>query len=173
MTISPADFDGLFETFGREAFRLETLDDYSGSSDPAMIRAFLAGEPRPADYNQSWADEVRAHVESGRRVYRVHVLTRPLTDYLRFELGWGYAKNQEAGEEFFVLDVTDGPNPVAGVPDFWMFDESRVVSMEYGEGGAFTGARERGDAAEWVRARDAALGAAVPFGEWWGRYGGA
>ncbi|MEW1550272.1 DUF6879 family protein [Streptomyces tsukubensis] len=172
MSISSAEFEKLFSDFRREAFRLETLDDYSGSSDAEMIRAFLAGEPQPENYNQEWADEVRDNVESGKRMYRVHVLSRPLTDYLRFELGWGYRKNAAAGEEFFILDTTDQPNPLEGVPDFWMFDESSVVSMNYGESGSFLGAESHSDTAVWMTYRDLALSRAVPFSEWWERYGG-
>ncbi len=171
MNISTDEFGKLFQTFQREAFRLETLDDYSGSSNPEMIRAFLAGEPQPAEYNQQWVDDVSRSVGSGKRMYRVHVVSRPLTDYLRFELGWGYVKNQTAGEEFFILDVTDEENPVSGIPDFWMFDESRVASMTYGEKGAFLGAELEPDTQEWVKARDIAMRHAVPFSEWWGRHG--
>ncbi len=173
MTISPDEFEKLFSDFQREAFRLETLDDYSGSSNAEMIRAFLAGAPEPDGYNQEWADEVRGNIESGKRVYRVHILSRPLTDYLRFELGWGYRKNMKAGEEFFILDTTHQPNPLAGVPDFWMFDESSVISMDYGGGGEFLGGTSHLDAAEWVERRDIALAHAVPFHEWWSQYGEA
>ncbi|MBT2482612.1 DUF6879 family protein [Streptomyces sp. ISL-94] len=171
MSISPAEFEKLFSNFRRQAFRLETLDDYSGSSDPEMIRAFLAGEDQPDNYNQEWADEVRGNIQAGKRMYRVHILSRPMTDYLRFELGWGYRKNAKAGEEFFILDTTDQPNPLQGVPDFWMFDESSVVSMNYGEGGRFLGAESHSAAAEWVALRDLALSHAVPFADWWEQYG--
>ncbi|RLU86938.1 hypothetical protein CTZ27_24485 [Streptomyces griseocarneus] len=171
MNISPEEFEKLFAEFQREAFRLETLDDYSGSSDPDNLRAFLAGEPQPMDYNQGWVDEVRANVEAGKRMYRVHILARPITDYLRFELGWGYRKNAAAGEEFFILDVTDRPNPLEGVPDFWMFDETATVSMTYGERGTFLGAQSHADPSEWLERRDVALAHAVSFAEWWERYG--
>ncbi|MFC5722558.1 DUF6879 family protein [Streptomyces gamaensis] len=171
MNISPDEFEKLFADFRREAFRLETLDDYTGSSDPENLRAFLSGEAQPEDYNQEWADEVRANVEAGKRMYRVHILSRPLTDYLRFELGWGYRKNAGSGEEFFILDTTDQPNPLEGVPDFWMFDETTTVTMNYGAGGKFLGAESQPDVAAWTAHRDTALAHAVPFREWWERYG--
>ncbi|MEU2869837.1 DUF6879 family protein [Streptomyces olivoreticuli] len=171
MNISPDEFEELFSNFRREAFRLETLDDYSGSSSTEMLQAFLDGEPQPAGYNQEWADEVRANVDAGMRMYRVHILSRPLTDYLRFELGWGYRKNMAAGEEFFILDTTEQPDPLDGIPDFWMFDEQHVVSMSYGAGGEFLGARKQTDTSPWLARRDIALSRAVPFSEWWERYG--
>ncbi|MFF2953762.1 DUF6879 family protein [Kitasatospora sp. NPDC057965] len=173
MTISPDAFGALFDTVQREAFRLETLDDYSGSGNFDAYRAFLAGEPQPQDYNAPWLAQVRRNTSAGRRMYRVHVLSRPLTPYLRFELGWGYRKNATAGEEFYILDVTEKPNPLAGAPDFWMFDESAVVSMAYADGGVFTGAEEEPGPEKWIALRDTALSHAEPFESWWERYGTA
>lgn len=72
---------------------------------------------------------------------------RPLSDYLRFELGWGYRKNMSGGEEFFILDVTDRPNPL-GVD---VLPPERTV--------------------EFALFRDVALAQAEPFTEWWAKYG--
>ncbi|WP_410468997.1 DUF6879 family protein [Streptomyces sp. G-5] len=58
------------------------------------LQAFLAGEPQPEDFAVNpWMTTVRNATESGKRMYRVHIVTRPLTDYLRYELGWGYHRN--------------------------------------------------------------------------------
>ncbi|WP_420715729.1 DUF6879 family protein [Streptomyces sp. SBT349] len=163
----------LFDSFEREAFRLETLDDYSKSGSVEAYTAFLAGEEKPQDYNADWLAEVSAHVGEGRRVYRVHALSRPLTPYLRFELGWGYVTNSSAGEEFFILDTTEQTSPLVGIGDFWMFDETFPVTMDYRDGamtGCTTQATER--AAEFVAYRETALAYAVPFSDWWGKFGG-
>ncbi|MFC1402424.1 MULTISPECIES: DUF6879 family protein [Streptacidiphilus] len=164
----------LFEEFEREAFRLETLDNYNiprGSDD---LRAFLAGEEQPESYRQSsWVTTVREATTSGKRMYRVHVLARPLTDYLRFELDWGYHRNAAAGEEFFILDTTDQPNPLMGVPDFWLFDDAIVNVMHYDETAAFTGSEILADdrTAEFIAYRDTALAQAEPFVDWWAKHG--
>ncbi|KUF19468.1 DUF6879 family protein [Streptomyces silvensis] len=173
MNISPEEFGKLFSEFRREAFRLETLDDYSKSGGVDAYRAFLAGRPQPEEYKAAgWVTTVRDATQAGKRMYRVHILARPLSDYLRFELGWGYVRNQEAGEEFFILDTTDRSNPLAGVPDFWAFDERSVVTMQYGNGGEFLGAEliPEEQAQEWLKLRDVALGSAVPFRGWWERH---
>ncbi|WP_037912790.1 DUF6879 family protein [Actinacidiphila yeochonensis] len=164
----------LFDGFEREAFRLETLDDYSGSGNTAAYQAFLAGCPQSADYNESWINELRGHTGQGKRIYRVHILSRPLTPYLRFELGWGYRKNATGGEEFFVLDTTQHPNPLPGVPDFWLFDSAHAVILRYDEHGAVT-ERETlpaGRAREFAANRDIALAEAEPFEAWWAKHGG-
>ncbi|MGW3113531.1 DUF6879 family protein [Streptomyces sp. NPDC001091] len=163
-----------FKTFEREAFRLEILDHYNIPSSAENLRAFLAGESQPSDYNAGWVETVSAATRAGKRMYRVHIVSRPLTDYLRYELGWGYVKNMTAGEEFFILDTTDKSNPLEGVPDFWLFDENAPVVMNYDEAGTFLGPEflpaER--AAEFVSARDAALAHAEPFPEWWAKHCG-
>ncbi|MCX4549922.1 hypothetical protein OG204_17090 [Streptomyces sp. NBC_01387] len=164
----------LFDEFTCEAFRLETLSDYSGSGNTDAYRAFMDGQVQPENYNAEWLAEVRTHVAAGKRLYRVHLLTRPLTPYLRFELGWGYVANAMAGEEFYILDVTDRPNPLPeGVHDFWLFDSVVPAPMRYAEGGTFAGAEilPRARAAEFVAYRDTALAHAVPFADWWTKHG--
>lgn len=174
MISSSSNLAERFQTFGREAFRLEILDDYNVPSSAENLRAFLAGEPQPEDYNAGWVETVRAATQAGKRMYRVHIVSRPLTDYLRYELGWGYMKNMTGGEEFFILDITEKPNPLEGVPDFWLFDETSPVVMNYDDTGAFLGPDflDAGRAADFVRYRDTALAHAEPFSEWWAKYGG-
>ncbi|MEW1912818.1 DUF6879 family protein [Kitasatospora sp. NPDC085895] len=174
MSSSSSRFGDLFDNFSGEAFRLETLDDYTKSSNPESLRAFLAGEPQPEDYNQEWCDFLGAATGAGKRIYRVHILSRPLTPYLRFELGWGYRKNSTAGEEFFILDTTEKPNPLEDVPDFWLFSEAVPFVLGYDETGEVIRrevlSEER--APEFIRYRDIAMKHAVPFAEWWEQHGG-
>jgi hypothetical protein len=161
--------------FEREAFRLETLDYYENPASEDALAAFLTGKPQPPDYqHSSWVGTVRTATAEGKRIYRVHVLARPLTSYLQFELDWGYHRNQAAGEEFFILDITEQPNPLEGVPDFWLFDEREVSVMHYDPGGAFARSEELTGThvGEFVGYRDTALAHAEPFDDWWTKYGG-
>lgn len=163
-----------FTAFEREAFRLETLDDYGQSGGVDAYHAFLAGEEQPESYKKAaWLTTVGNAVKAGKRVYRVHILSRPLTDYLRFELSWGYRRNMTVGEEFFVLDITDQPNPIPQAPDFWMFDERVTGVMSYDESGKYLGSEFLSEerAAEFRAYRDTALTHAVPFSDWWARHG--
>ncbi|MFF3399346.1 DUF6879 family protein [Streptomyces sp. NPDC002659] len=173
MTSSSRTLGDLFGAFEQEAFRLETKDDYSKSGNIDAYQAFMAGEPQPDDYNAGWVEALRSHRSQGKRIYRVHILTRPLTGYLRFELGWGYAKNMTGGEEFFILDVTEKTNPLEGVPDFWLFDSTHAAVMRYDDHGAFLGAEvlAPNGPTEFTRHRDTALAHAEPFTDWWAKYG--
>jgi hypothetical protein len=163
----------LFDHFQREAFRLETLDDYSQSGNVDAYQLFLDSKDKPADSNADWLKEVRSHTSAGRRMYRVHVLSRPLTPYLRFELGWGYVTNATAGEEFFILDVTEQPNPLPDhVGDFWLFDSTSPARFSYSDG-KFLGADLLPDeeGPKYVSYRDMTLAHAVPFADWWAEHG--
>ncbi|MFE6049657.1 DUF6879 family protein [Kitasatospora sp. NPDC056446] len=174
MTTSSRTLGDWFSVFEREAFRLETLDDYSRSGGVDAYHAFLAGEEQPEDFKSAgWVRTVASARSAGKRMYRVHILSRPLTDYLRFELAWGYHRNMAAGEEFFILDVTGRENPVPEAPDFWLFDDETAASMSYDENGRYLGVEflEHSRAADYRKFRDAAMAQAVPFPEWWAEYG--
>ncbi|MFJ5684641.1 DUF6879 family protein [Streptomyces sp. NPDC093099] len=173
MSSSSRTLGELFDTFEREAFRLETLSDYSGSGNVASYQEFLAGKRQPADYNSAWVKELRSHTSRGKRVYRVHILSRPLSPYLRFELGWGYQKNMSGGEEFFILDTTTRPNPLPDVPDFWFFDSAATAVLSYDKSGVFLGSEVLGAerAPEFAAYRETALAGAEPFADWWATYG--
>lgn len=173
MTISSKTLADLFQEFEYEAFRLETLDDYSKSGGVDAHQAFLAGKPQPEGYwTAQWVTTVGNAVQAGKRMYRVHILSRPLTEYLRYELSWGYRRNMTVGEEFFILDVADRENPIPEAPDFWLFDDRFAGVMAY-DNGKFLGAelRDGESVNELRRFRDTALAHAVPFAEWWTQHG--
>jgi hypothetical protein len=96
----------------------------------------------------------------------VHIVTQPLSDYLRFEFEY-YRHNVEAGESVRILDVTNRANPLAGVQDFWMFDRSRIVLMHYAQDGTQT-SREvyEGDPEPFRECQRIALAESVPFEEY-------
>lgn len=66
---------------------------------------------------------------------RVRVACQPLTDYQRYRFAWGIPGNIAAGEDIRVLDVSqdDYGLPLTGT-DWWMFDESRIVHLNFRAG---------------------------------------
>lgn len=66
VTTSSKTLGDWLKDFEREAFRLETLDDYSKSGGVDSYRAFLAGEPQPEEYKTAgWMTTVGNAVRSG------------------------------------------------------------------------------------------------------------
>lgn len=165
MQLAGDDWERIFDSFEREAFRLETLPVYRVGDEPeARVLNFLdTGDPGVSD-DSPWQTEVRHYRKTGRWIGRVHVITRPLTDYLRFEFAC-YQYNVRAGEEVHILDLTDKPSPGLPNQDFWMFDESKVVRMDYAEDGTQLGREllEGVDPAPYVEWKRIALQHAEPF----------
>jgi hypothetical protein len=114
-----------------------------------------------------YTDRLRRQAAEGRTQGRVHVVTRPLSDYLRFEFHHYYKAHALAGEQIRILDVTDRANPLEGVQDFWMFDRSEVVLMNYHPDGRQI-SREvcSGDVAPFVEYQRIAVSESVPFEEY-------
>ncbi len=153
--------------FKQEAWRLETLPVYRVPSEDGEIRDFLAGERLdPESYSSAYTDGLLKLTAEGKTKGRVHVVTQPLTDYLRFEFMY-YDVHSRAGDDIRILDVTDRPNPLEGAPDFWMFDRAEVVLMRYAEDGTQT-SRElyEGDPGPFVEYQRIALAESVPFREY-------
>ena len=170
--LSEADLDPFFDDIRQEAFRVETLPAYAVAAESAGLAAYLSGEPfQKSETGQQFNEFIRGQVEAGVTWRRVRVMRGPLTDYERWECEWGYAKSEQDGHRTFVIDLAEVRDPPR-LPayDWWMLDERVVLRFHYDQAGEFLGA-DAIDEPEQVTAhlcyRDAALGAAVPFPQYW------
>jgi hypothetical protein len=136
-------FDANFDTFRATAFRLERLSRYSDETEDAELASFLAGEPLPerSPRTEPWLKRVLETTSAGKRWQRVHVVSHPLTDYLRFEL-IGYEANAAAGEDIRIASCDAHPELTAFQHDFWLFDaetpEPFALLMRYDATGRLT-----------------------------------
>jgi hypothetical protein len=96
------DFIGLFDWFTTRAFRLETLDQYAVGYEEEAMRRFLAGQPVDPGFVAAWLEQLAIATSAGRQMQRVHVVTEPLSDYLRYEMD-GYRHSVAAGENVRIL----------------------------------------------------------------------
>jgi hypothetical protein len=165
--VTSSEFDALFTSFEHTAYRLEALQAYDVSYEVEPYQAFLAGYPQPRDLaKDQWISMIRDAVQAGKVFQRVHVVVEPLTDYLRYELGWSYPPNVDVGEDIRILPTQPGSWPSLPRHDYWLFDSRDLWVMEYAEDGAFRWIEQISDPAEIVRHacwRDAALHMAVPY----------
>lgn len=163
--ISPEseEFGALFGSFAHSVFRLETLQVYRGQRDLDLLDRFLEGKPRPPDPAKAeWTAMITSNVQAGKAVQRVHVVLEPLTDYLRFELTWGYEPNVAAGEDIRIIPVGQDNSWPVDVPhhDYWLFDSAGLYDMHYDSDGVWLGAEHVTDPVKILdacRGRDAAL----------------
>ncbi|MEU3414025.1 DUF6879 family protein [Streptomyces sp. NPDC006658] len=168
MFLAGEEWAARFEGFRWEAWRLETLPQYLMPQEEEEFQAFKAGvRIDPRSVSNEYTDRLRRQTAEGRTQGRVHIVTRPLTDYLRFEFAQYYAPHSLAGERIRILDVTDRANSLAGVQDFWMFDRAEVVLMNYHPDGRQIN-REiyEGDVARFIEYQRIAVTESVPLEEY-------
>lgn len=160
----------FFNSFTRDAFRLETLPVYNVSSEQDEYENFLSTGRLNIPGDDPWLVRVRRFREAGRRIGRVHVIVRPLTDYLRYEFAV-YRHTVAAGEDVRILDLTDQPDPGLPDQDFWLFDDTAVVRMDYDTDGTQVGREllEDADPAPYVAWKRTALQHAEPFARYCSR----
>ena len=157
------DFTSLFR---RRVFRLETLDYYDAANEREPYAAFLAGQPVDPAWRGPWQGLVRGVRESGRTMERVHIVSEPVTDYIRFSLLHGYPASVEAGEEVRILGLAAASDAGLGRDDFWLFDDDLVALLAYdGDGSAerVSLTNEPGKLALLRATRDRALWLARPL----------
>lgn len=164
MQLDPEGFRNHLQGFERSAWRWESQPVYSIPNEQEAVRAFLAGKPRPEGHNAGWHKFVRDTVASGRTIGRVRAVRRPLPDYVHYQLAWGIPANVEAGEDIRILDLTDDDY---GLPrqDYWIFDESTVVQLNFNPDGTLNNLvqLEDADVTQYLQWRDTALRHAVTY----------
>jgi len=163
------EFNRMFLDFRYTCYRLETLQRYDVSYEKEEYARFLAGEnqgasPAIADWIEGTVSKA---VTAGKSMRRVHVVTEPLSDYLRFEFSWAYDHTAAAGEDIRLIPVALGEWP-EGIPhyDYWLFDSSLLVAMHYEDDGAFVAAEIIDEPEKIVQAnhwRDLAVSLSVPY----------
>lgn len=129
--------------FGRSAFRLEVLQEYGEPSESHALALFMQGNPVGREYIADWCDMVAEQTSRGRSMSRVHVVSLPLSAYLRFEVECAYTHTAAAGEDIRLLNIATVPLFLKDYlkEDFWLFDDSRVMVQDYDSRGQLVLAR--------------------------------
>ncbi len=165
MFLDGEEWRAKFLKFRSEAWRLETLPQYLVPQEAEELEAFRAGaRVDPLTYSSAYTERLKRQRAEGRRQGRVHVISRPLSEYLEFEFSRYYEPNVMAGEDIRILDVTDRENPLPDVQDFWMFDRSTVVLMRYEpDGTQISRELHEGDPDPFIEYQRIAVAESVPF----------
>jgi hypothetical protein len=161
------DLDRLWNESRREIFRLETLPVYTVPEEEKALAAFLRGESLPVrtPETSSWIGRLAETSAKGVRLYRVHIVDLPLTDYLRYELA-SYPDSTAVGMETYIAERAGHPDLAGLDEDYWMFDEQHVVVMTYDPEGRPLGPVPGKDVERYVAWRDVAMAHAVPLDAW-------
>lgn len=78
----------------RRKQRWEGLQTYEVPSDGTDYRGYLDGAASyTVERKQPYWDRLAREADSGTQIQRVRRVTRPVTDYTRYEVEWGYLPN--------------------------------------------------------------------------------
>ena len=167
MLLERDEWQKYFHTFERSAFRLEVHQVYTMPREQERFEQFLRGEETPPSFNTAWHDTIRSNIAAGKTMTRVKLVRRPYTDYTRWLMGTGVPRNVEAGEEYRIIDITEREVDLPE-QDFWMFDDKRVVNLNYRPDGTQINREllESPDLEQYHRWRDLALKESIPFSEY-------
>lgn len=164
--LSPEDYWKIRDSVTERIWRLEALQVYTIPSEQEEFDRFRRGEPLPEPYEYDWRDDVQEYVKRGVYVGRVHLVRRPISDYLRYQFEWGYEHSVPAGDDVRIIDLSNTPNPGVPEEDFWVFDE-HVVRLLFTADGRLRG-RELVEGGEADRYKDymrVAIENSVPFAD--------
>lgn len=116
------ELERAFEEFRSTAFRLETRALYADDLEHEDWALFLAGRPMTerSPRTEPWLKRVADTTAAGKTWRRVHVVSHPLSDYLRFEFT-SYDANLAAGEDVRIADRGRHPDLRRLREDFWLF----------------------------------------------------
>ena len=158
----------LLRRIERSAFRLETRSEYNAPGEAALFRAFLEGQelpPRNPD-TDPWLRMTADSIEAGRSWRRVHIVERPLSRYLQFEL-IGYLGNLLAGEDIRIASRDSQPGPLDALnQDFWMLDDDTVFVMHYDQDNRLVDIQPTTSVATFRKHRDLALAHSIPLADY-------
>jgi hypothetical protein len=178
--LTPKAFEDEFDHIAGTAFRLETRQDYAGATGP-RYKFWQRGKPMPerSPRTSSWLARIAATAACGKRWQRAHIIERPLSNYMRYELVV-YAENVAAGEDVRIVDRAAHATLEALNQDFWLFDaddpdQERAVFLDFNDGGypiRFERTNDPGRLAVCHWQRDLVWSLAVPLAEFLAEHDG-
>jgi Family of unknown function (DUF6879) len=134
----------LYQNCRVSAYRLEVQQYYHVPEDIERQAAFREGRPLPPPRPHAVESLrlIRQLTQAGRRIGRVHVVDRPLSEYVRYELSL-YPSNVEAGEEVWIADRSAHPDLDQLRTDFAIIDgetgQPDVITFQYDDAGRLLG----------------------------------
>jgi hypothetical protein len=155
-----ADLAWWLQNFQASAFRLETRPTYSVPQESELLAAYRHDGSLPDMTDHPWVKRVQEHCGAGKRMERVRLVSRPLTEYERFELAL-YPFSHAAGEDIRLVDR----GLVEVDRDFWLFDDQTAIMLRYDTEGRFQGT-EDGVSSLCLRWREVALARSISLEEY-------
>ena len=138
-------FDKNWRNAKKSIFRLEGRAEYKIPQEQENLKKWKLGELNLENDKewQSWMKLLKSAGAKGIKPQRVRVVPKPLSDYIKYEVDTWQKYSVKNGEEFFFMDEKEYQVIIAefgfGPKDFWLFDDEKLLIMNYGKAGQFLG----------------------------------
>jgi Family of unknown function (DUF6879) len=161
------DLGWWLQNFERSAFRLETLPAYSVPQEEEWFAEWQRSGKLPelTPETDSWLRLVQEAKQAGKQMQRVHLVTPPLGDYLRFELAT-QIPSVDSGEDCRIAKASDIEQVVSRLEDYWLFDETVAILLHYDDEGRFVDTEAAADVVSYRLQRDLVLTRSVALKEY-------
>ncbi|WP_116213875.1 DUF6879 family protein [Streptomyces olivoreticuli] len=135
-------FKELLESAQGPAVHLEMRDAYGIGPEASDFEGWKRTGRRDvdaaSDYWAPWVDLIRRTVARGAVVRRAHIVSEPVTEYIRYEHA-GTPVNIAAGEQIRWLPRRQASDIALPGNDFWLFDGRVVMFNHFAGDGASAG----------------------------------
>lgn len=156
----------FWEEMTQEFFKIEVLQDYTGVDDGPSLQEWKKGNKKKSlellktDYVRDeffeWANS-----KKGIKKTRVHIVEKPYTPYLEWEIeGYKRFNIPYVGEDVFLLDKELTGSIWLPEGDMLIFDQKRAISNHYDKNGKCIGADiydEKDDIYKFLELKEALL----------------
>lgn len=133
-------FNDLLFSAKDRIIKLELLDSYADAfkEEKRMTEYFLKhGKLSPelkSEIFKEWYVGTKKLYEKGVKFIRIHVVTLPISDYIRFEIE-SYKISEKYGETIYMIDRKDfnriKPEGKINILDFLVFDKNTIAFVNF------------------------------------------
>ncbi|MFD6653619.1 DUF6879 family protein [Streptomyces parvus] len=127
------EFEGLFRTFSRSAWRLETRRRYASDEATDTYRQFVETGRVEWDESDPFCELIRSQTAQGKRVERVRIVDRPPTTGQLYLLN-NAKRNSGLGEDIRNLRRADADRLQLPSEEFWLFDSRLAARLRFDDG---------------------------------------
>ena len=132
------ELENLFQSYKKEAFRLEILPFYKVDGEWKDFQHYLkTGELVQDQEFLNYLVQTKIRIDAGANYIRCRVVENPINDYQVFETQLGYIPYAGLGAELYFIeravynDLLSSHKQYQLITDFWLFDEKQVAFMNY------------------------------------------
>ncbi len=163
-------FDSWWIASKSEIFRLQLLNEYHVEEEEKFFNEYKKGKQvnLQNDINTiEWLKKLKNKKVEGVRNINLMVIDLPLSDYLKFSVNTYLLDQKRYGRESFFIEREKVAEIVRGVQDYWLFDNEKLLLMNYDNGGHFLSASEpmtdMAIVSRYIRLKEAMLTKAMPM----------